>query len=69
MLNKEVCKSCWSQSGRLQITWTDRDDVNWDFNQMIICPIKHAQTYNRIYAVTEAPPKHCPFAAEHAVSC
>ena len=59
MLNKEICKKCINNKGRIYC-WDSSDDAQWDLG-FIYC-INHGN-----YCVIDDPHKECKYALEHMV--
>ena len=68
MLNKQICKKCHKQN---DIDWHTADDMRWDENGIIVCPLPHikleSDTMQTVTAITIIP-KWCKYQLEHTVS-
>ena len=64
-LSKTVCKRCKSRS-EVHPTdrWTDRDEIWWDHEEFVSCPIHGIISHDRDCL---SWPEGCPFLLEHMV--
>ena len=65
MLNKELCKKCYSKYYS-HYRWTDHDNLRWTIDKIVWCPIsKFGSSESNL--ITDDPPNRCKYKLEHLV--
>ena len=69
MLNKEICKRCYTNN---EGEWTNYEESLWNVNHIVDCSWESAVNFDEknivpCYSITIIP-KHCPYKLEHVVS-
>jgi hypothetical protein len=59
MLSKTICKECKYRHRFFELYWKN--------NGMVVCYKNPENIGFEVVSINELPPKHCPYALEHAV--
>jgi len=63
MLKKKLCKKCMK---RLDIGWIEDDEIWWEEQGIVYCPMIYLGEKEIIYRdITDKPPSKCPYFLEN----